>query len=216
MSTYNDFFGFIPQVPNLAPNERYLPAADYGRVGALKLVEKIYRPSAVQYVNAGNGVFGNVGRYHYYLLGRKLNTRENDGRRAALNVDVAPNSFYYPNYDVTEMVNGPHYFAQALEHLNESARIYQFNPSLVVGAFLTLVNEELTKTTAVGIPGDVLKDGFNVAKYNPGALESLWGQREIGYPNTYRINRGIAARGDYGGKRKGKGRKGKKKRSKYY
>lgn len=214
-STYNDFFGFIGQVPNLAPNERYLPAADYGRVGALKLVEKIYKGNAASYVSAtsfGGDDWAQLGNYHFYLLGRRLNIRKNDGTRAGLNREIQANDYVYPDYSPSLMLNGPHLMAKALEHLNESARIYGFNPSLVVGAFLTLVNAELVKSSNVGIAGNIQQDGFNVAKFNAGALESLWGQGSTGFPNTYRSTKGIAARGDYGGKGGGrrKGKRGKK------
>jgi hypothetical protein len=208
----------IGQVPNLAPNERYLPAADYGRVGALKLAQKIFSSKALEYLGATNSIFGRAGRYHFFTLGRRHNTAINEGQRAELTADPNYGTWFFPEHNEDIQTRGPISFAYVLEELTEVANIYGFNPSLVVGAFLTLVHKDILLLDPPATLNASEQSGFNSAKYNFQVLEALWGMGKTGYPMTYRADKHIASKQDYGGKGKRgkKGRKGKKKRRRYY
>jgi hypothetical protein len=210
--------GYSEQVPNWAPPERFLPNADYGRVGALKLAENLFTDKILQYCSASNTEpWGIAGQYHFYLLGRKLATRRNEFTRVKLNAKPEADTFKFGNFLIGVESFGPTYFRNVIEEITEAARIYGFSPQTLVSAILTLAD-----ATMITVPANAnsktdpnFKEGFNMALSNFGVLESLWGIRSSGYPQTYRKTPagGFAARKDYGGF--SKGRRGKKKRRRY-
>lgn len=214
--------GYSEQVPNWAPNERFLPNADYGRVGALKLAKNIFEGHIIDYIEARDiKPWGKLGQYHYYLLGKNISKRVNEFNRVSLTGAPTYNSFKYGNFDENIEINGPVMFQAVLDQISEASRIYGFSPQVLSSAILTLANGVILNPvtqTAPTLQNANFKDGFLMAGLNFGLLESLWGIRGSGFPQTYRRTPGggFAAREGYGGGRKGKkrGRKGKRKR--YY
>lgn len=209
--------GYAEQVPNWAPPERFLPNADYGRVGALKLAENIFLADIKDYCAATNTLWGKAGEYHFYILGHKIETRRNEFSRISLADKPKKNNFSFGKFDPDIERDGPLYFRKVIDEISEAARIYGFSPQTLVAAVLTIMDNEMTL-----VPGQAnsrnnakIVEGYSMALMNYSLLESLWGIRAGGYPATYRKTPGggYAARKDYGGF--SKGRKGKKKRRRY-
>lgn len=219
MSNLAEMLTYASQVPNWAPQERFLPNADYGRIGALKLAENLFSDKIVEYCSGANTEpWGYAGQYHFYLLGRKLETRKNEIERVKLPGKPTYGSFKYGLIDSGIDNGGPICFRYVLEEITEAARIYGFAPQTLISAILTLANAAMydVNAQANSRTNAKFRDGFGVAYLNFAALESLWGIRSSGYPQTYRKTPagGYAARSDYGGGRS-KGRRGKKKRRRY-
>lgn len=211
-----DILAFSQQVPNWAPNERFLPNADYGRIGALKLVNNVFVDKIINYLSATTGTtWGTAGAYHYYLLGRNLARRRNEHERVGLAGPPQSNSFRFGNWDPAIERDGPLYFSRILEEIAETARVYGFSMQTLASAILTTADGLMTSIAdnSNAATNVLTKDGFQIAKNNWTMLESLWGIRASGYPATFQYQRGVAARKDYGGY--SKGRKGKKKRRRY-
>lgn len=220
MSSLADIFRYSSQVPNWAPNERFLPNADYGRVGALKLANNLFITNVADYVdaNVGNAIhraWAEAGAYHYYLLGKHDNKEANEGIRAGL--DAAPNylTFKYGTYNRDRERDGPYAVQEVLMEITEAARTYSFSPQVLVGAVLTLIRNRMLKINTYArnalMPAEC-QTGHLMARYNFGLLEALWGMRHSGYPKTMAGSGLVAARGDYG---KGSKKRGKKRRRRY-
>jgi len=213
-----EILGYASQVPNWAPPERFLPNADYGRVGALKLAQNIFLGDIKDYCAASNTEpWGKAGEYHFYLLGHKIETRRNEFSRVTLETKPEKKTFKFGKFDAAIERDGPLYFRKVIDEISEAARIYGFSPQTLVSAILTLMDNEITI-----VAGDAnsktnakIVEGYSLALMNFPLLEGLWGIRASGYPQTYRKTPGggYAAREGFSGF--SKGRRGKKKRRRY-
>lgn len=212
-----EILNYSEQVPNWAPNERFLPNADYGRIGALKLAKNLFDVNIDEYVKAGVALpWGAAGQYHYYLLGKNFNRRRNESIRVGLPTAPAKANFKWGNFDYELQGSGPHYVSEVMSQVSEAARIYGFSPQVLMSAIMTLASDKIYDVTLnePARASDLFKDGYNMALMNFGTIESLWGIRGSGYPQTYRKTPGggFAAREGYGGGKGKRGRKGKKRR----
>lgn len=219
---------YSQQVPNIAPNERFLPNADYGRVGALKLANNLFKGKSLAYAKnapSANNAVGEepwieLGKYHFYLLSRDLEIIGNEGARAALETQPLVGTFKFGKYDPAKESIGPFKQTQVLREIAEAARVYGFPTAILTGAVLTLIKSHLRKADVRISVAEAIRDGYDVASYTPGALEGLWGVNALSYPSTFRWDAAsMVAKGDRDvGKRNGKRKKNgkRRKRSRYY
>src|SRR6185436_5454832 len=174
----NAMLTYAQQVPNWAPQERFLPNADYGRVGALKLVENVFEPKITQYINAqGPSAWALAGAYHYYLLGRQYKNKGNEHTRVGLTGPPTPGIFNYADVNVSYVRDGPYYVQDMMAEITEYASTYGFPVQTVMSAILTMAEGLLSR-----IPNGSLVftnanfgEGALAAKYNFRLIESLWG-----------------------------------------
>jgi hypothetical protein len=96
------------------------------------------------------------------------------------------------------------------------ASIYAFPIQTLTSAILTIAKGKMFRMNPLLNLNANYLDAFHMVRYNFSLIESMWGIRGSGYPNTYYRGSTIAARNDYG--KGGKGKKGRKKRkrSRYY
>lgn len=223
MSGWLDEYNYAAIQPNLAPNRTRLPNADYGRIGALKLVESVFKGPSESYTSGGNGAYGSLGQYHFYLLGKNYKIKANDMKRARLTAKPTYASFNTPPINLDLEKDGPIYHKQVLSDMAVIADTYGFPVQLVISAFLVLVQENFDGVAAgnypAGINGEYAQAGWTRAKYTPESLEALWGIRSFDLPKTLtnRVGRGgtisawTAANNEYGGKIK-RGKRSKRRR----
>lgn len=205
MSSFQNFLNLAEQVPNWAPNEHFLPNADYGRVGALKLASNLFTAKIGDYcTTSGASSWAKAGAYHFYLLGKNHEKLGNEKTRAELNAAPTEGIFNFGSFNIDEERDGPFHFKRVLEEINEAARIYGFSPSVLASAVLTHIHGYITHNLYSGlipVMNGRYIDGAYMAKYNFGLIEALWGVRGSGYPRTMRGK--IAARKDYKGRKNG-------------
>lgn len=216
-SSLAQIFAYSQQVPNWAPNERFLPNADYGRVGALKLATNLFDGPITEYA-AGRPVnynhWGRAGAYHYYVLGKNDKKLGNEAKRADLDRAPIYGDYNYGAFNLEQERDGPYHFSHVLTEISEAARTYGFSPQVLVSAVLTHARKKLLGfdigPVAQAAPPES-RTGLIIARYNPSLIEQLWGIRSSGYPTS--MSMGLyAARGDYGGKMKRNGGKKRKRR----
>lgn len=210
MSSLAEIFNYSQQIPNWAPNERFLPNADYGRVGALKLAQNVFGTHVFQYVIGADTEWGRAGRYHFYLIGKDFGKLSNEKARVELTTTPNYGAFYFGQTNPDIELGGPLYFRQVVTEIVETARIYGFSPQVLTSAVLTHIHGHMVKsdypTHIAGMPA-YAQEGARMARYNFPLLEGLWGIRGSGYPSTFNRAKGAAARKDYGGKGKRNGGK---------
>jgi len=221
-------YGMFPiNVPNIRANDQYLNSADYGRVGALKLANSVFGLAVSAYTNelkreqtpAKMIHWKDLGEYHFFQLGKSFSLMGNEGTRADLNTKPDFDTFAFTSVNLDSDIQGPVRQSVIMGQIAEAARIYGFPVPLLTASILTLIKKSLRASTSDGLTAALLP-GYNMAKYNPAALDSLWGVSDSGYPMTY-YSSGAAAKEDFGGgrfkRRKGRRRgNGKRKRKRFY
>lgn len=216
-------------IPNIIPNERFLPKSDYGYVAALRIVGRIFAtrinaymsPAATQ-IPAQHLSWQKLGQYHYRQATRELPTLGNEYRRVFINNDPTEANFGWPQPDDLTEIQGPPAFDSVLRDIRNIANVYSIHPQILTSAIVQSIASALSSVgDQPGPEWTGWQTAVNFIKYRPDILFSLWGVKGGGYPRTYNQHQGYAAREDYKlGKRMKNGgknsfKKGRKKRRRY-
>lgn len=192
---WRDQVNFASNYPNLAPPKNLLPNADYGRVAALKLVEKIFDDHILAYISqtptvANTQAWAIAGRYHYYLLGRNQQLQTNEAKRASLPGAPTYGSYVFPALNLDLETQGPIYFRKVLQEIGEMSRTYGIPFGTITSAVLTMIHAGVVAGNVDNLAqwNYELREGYIMARGNFGLIESLWGTRRGTFPKTFYAN----------------------------
>lgn len=216
-------------IPNIIPNEKFLPKADYGYVAALRIVGKIFPNRINAYLSpaAGNiaaayASWQKLGQYHYRLATKDLPTLGNEYRRIFINNDPTEGDYAWPQPDDLTEIQGPPAFDTVLRDIRTIANVYNIHPQILTSAIVQSIASALSTVGAVpGPEWTGWQTAVQYIKYRPDILFGLWGVKGNGYPKSFNHFQGYSTREDYKGGKRGRNgskkgfKKGRKKRRRY-